>query len=343
MTTLLDPAMSIVDARARLSITALWQRLSLPGEPSKKCRSPFREDRKPSFEVSVDPSDGFEKWKDWSTGEHGDAIDFLAKARSLTNSQAIAEFCALARGATVEGGGYNGATFRKAETKKHRKIHPENFRIGTKAEFAVLSRLRSISVEGLKLASDAGLLRFGDCCGYPSWTLLDQSFRLAQSRRLDGQEFPAAGEQEERKAHTWRGSDQSWPLNCESLRRCDKAALVEGAPDMLAAFGYAFAEKKEVSVVITAMLGASCRISAAALPLFAGKQVRIFAHADDAGLQAALRWWEQLETVGANLSWFDFSSLTQENGDPVKDFNDLTSISYDDFESKRVLWEVLPS
>jgi hypothetical protein len=47
---------------------------------------------------------------------------------------------------------------------------------------------------------------------------------------------------------------------------------VEGSPDMLAAFGYAYAEGKEHSVAVIGMLGASCSISNDALPLFASQR-----------------------------------------------------------------------
>lgn len=344
MSNLILGSVSTADAKRVVTVTALWQKFGLPGEPSKKCRSPFREDRKPSFEVSVDPADGFEKWKDWSTGEHGDVIDFVAKARGITNSEAIAEVIALAGGATGKVNFYTGPSFRsKAEIKRRMRIHPENFHVGTPAELAALSRLRCISIEGLRLASEQGVLRFGNCLGHPSWTVLDHTYQLAQSRRMDGEKFPAAGELSERKSHSWHGSEQSWPLNVESLKQFDKAALVEGAPDLLSAFGYAFAERKEKGVAIIAMLGAGCEIPADVLPLFKGKQVRIFSHADDAGKEAAERWWEQLESVGADLSWFDFEGLTQENGEPVRDFNDLCRLSYEDFERERELWEgVLP-
>jgi hypothetical protein len=332
---------AIADAKHRLNITALWPMLGFPGEPARKCRSPFREDRNPSFEVSVDPSDGLEKWKDWSTGEHGDALDFLAKARGQTIKEARREFLALA--------GHGQATTAiptlrckgpepSTKTSSRRPpIHPGNFRIGTKAELVALSRLRSVSVEGLEIASTAGLLRFGRCQGHLCWTVLDSTLRLAQSRRLDGGTFEGG-----RKSHTWKGSEQAWPLNCQSLGSHDKAALVEGGPDMLAAFGCAYAEGKETSFAIVGILGASLSIPDDALALFAGKQVKLFPHADDAGAQAAERWWTQLESVGAILSWFDFNGLTQESGEPVKDFNDLCQISHQDFESKRELWEVLP-
>jgi hypothetical protein len=76
-------------AKARLRIPELWRLLNLPGEAAKSCRSPLRaDDANPSFSVF---DDGL-RWKDHATGEHGDAVDFLARARSLSLKDAIAEF-----------------------------------------------------------------------------------------------------------------------------------------------------------------------------------------------------------------------------------------------------------
>lgn len=81
-------------AKDRLRIPELWRQLGLPGEPAKSCRSPLRaDDTNPSFSVF---NDGL-LWKDHGgTGEHGDAIDFLARARNLSLKDAIAEFKRLA-------------------------------------------------------------------------------------------------------------------------------------------------------------------------------------------------------------------------------------------------------
>ncbi len=70
------------------------------------------------------------------------------------------------------------------------------------------------------------------------------------------------------------------------------------------------------------MLGASQRIHADALPMFAGKRVRIFGHDDDAGRGAVERWAAQLSLVGADVDAFRFAGLQQIGGKPVKDLND---------------------
>ena len=88
---------TIAEAKQRLSITGVWPILGLTGKPSKSCKSPFRADKRPSFSVYVG-RDGIERWKDHATGEDGDAISFLAKARGIDNKQATREFLELAAG-----------------------------------------------------------------------------------------------------------------------------------------------------------------------------------------------------------------------------------------------------
>jgi hypothetical protein len=56
-------------AKEELPIPALWHLLNLAGKPGKSCKSPFREDRNPSFSIYDDGR----KWKDHATGQGGDA------------------------------------------------------------------------------------------------------------------------------------------------------------------------------------------------------------------------------------------------------------------------------
>ena len=71
------------------------------------------------------------------------------------------------------------------------------------------------------------------------------------------------------------------------------------------------------------MLGAVQRIHADALPLFAGKRVRIFGHADAAGRIGVTQWARQLAGAGAKVDAFTFAGLRQANRIPVKDLNDF--------------------
>ena len=82
-------------ALGKLSIADVWRLLGLQGEPprrDKAVRSPFRDDKHPSFSIYANGK----QWKDHGTGEGGDAADFLAKAKNLSNSEACRELVYLA-------------------------------------------------------------------------------------------------------------------------------------------------------------------------------------------------------------------------------------------------------
>jgi hypothetical protein len=90
------------------------------------------------------------------------------------------------------------------------------------------------------------------------------------------------------------------------------------------------------------MLGGCARIHADALPMFAGKRVRIFQHVDDTGENAANRWTEQLAEARADVDAFSLAGLRRTDGAPVKDLCDLAAIHADDFEDHRCLWNLFP-
>jgi hypothetical protein len=86
---------TISEAKNRLPIFALWKILNLNGEPPAKdgvYRSPFREERNPSFSIFANGT----RFKDHATGERGDAITFYAMARGIGNREATKEFLTLA-------------------------------------------------------------------------------------------------------------------------------------------------------------------------------------------------------------------------------------------------------
>jgi CHC2 zinc finger len=132
---------TLADAKARLTIHGLWRHFGFNGEPTASCHSPFRDDRKKSFSVF----DGGTRWKDFSTGESGNAVDFLQRASGLSQKEACRKFIELA-----------GGTFRSAprpawprrSEAKPKPIFPD-FSIGTAEDFKQLARLRNVSREGM--------------------------------------------------------------------------------------------------------------------------------------------------------------------------------------------------
>ncbi len=77
---------SIEEIKARYTIENAWKDEGLPGAPARSCRSPFREERHPSFSVY----DEGRKWKDHAAGDGGDVLDFVAKARGCPPAEALA-------------------------------------------------------------------------------------------------------------------------------------------------------------------------------------------------------------------------------------------------------------
>lgn len=88
----------IEEALARFTIPVLWRMFNLPGKPARSCRSPFREDRSPSFSIY----DEGRRWFDNATHEGGNAIDFLAKIKGISNPEAFLELLKMSDGPMPE-------------------------------------------------------------------------------------------------------------------------------------------------------------------------------------------------------------------------------------------------
>jgi len=208
--------------------------------------------------------------------------------------------------------------------------------VGTVDDFEQLARIRGISMESVALASKAGLIRFGTWRGARTWFVLDATRRVAQGRRVDGQPL-AQGV----KAWTLKGSQARWPVGTLESRTKPVLALVEGGPDLLAAFHFILTQERP-DVCPVAILGAEVRIHPEALPSFAGKRIRIFAHADAAGDRAAQRWAEQLAAVGADVDAFSFHGITDDDGSPTNDLNDAARLSPERRAAFRCLDAIFP-
>ena len=76
----------IEDIKARWDIPMVWRKLGLPGEPKIGMnRSPFREDRNPSFSIYANG----QKWKDHASDEQGDVIDLVQVAMDCDKHKAL--------------------------------------------------------------------------------------------------------------------------------------------------------------------------------------------------------------------------------------------------------------
>jgi hypothetical protein len=176
----------------------------------------------------------------------------------------------------------------------------------------------------LHWAQDRGVLVFGRWYGGEVYGVKDGSGRVMEIRKLDGSLFQAVGTLEERKSHAIKGSQKKWPVGIQEATACPMVVLVEGIPDFLAAHQVVIEEGRRGCVAPVSMLCASVSISDQALPFFKGKHVRLFPHADDAGVKAARKWSQQLKAAGVRkVDFYDFARLKVAPGERVKDLCDL--------------------
>ncbi len=85
----------LTEAKQRLPLSALMAQLGFGEHSKKSARCPFHEDSSASFSLYVG-DDGEERWKCFAGCGQGDAIDFLAKHRGLSNADACREYIRLA-------------------------------------------------------------------------------------------------------------------------------------------------------------------------------------------------------------------------------------------------------
>jgi len=319
-------------AKERLSVPAVWVMLGLPGRPGKSCRSPFREDRKASFSIYREGR----KWKDHSTGEGGDVADFLAAACTLSPEAACRKLIELAGGmpSFPQFPQIQREEKRKgddlSERARKREAWP-TFETPTDAELRAIAELRGLSAEGVAIAAERRLLFCADSREGRAWIVTDARRRNAQARRMDGRPW----ERIQAKAWTLPGSEAALPIGLREASSFPAIALVEGGPDLLAALHLAWCAGMEERMAVVAILGAGNRIPASSLPAFAGKRVRVFAHADKAGQSAGAAWSAQLIAAGADVDGFSFAGLSRADGGAVKDLNDFALVDVDHWEAER--------
>ena len=130
-----------------------------------------------------------------------------------------------------------------------------------------------------------------------------------------------SGTASECKAMIIRGAQAKWPIGIHESRPYPNILLCEGAPDFLAAFHFIVTQKRDKDFAPVAMLSGAYPIHTDALRLFKGKRVRIFAHNDNTGRQAAEKWKQQIAGHVAESDIFSFAPYR------VKDLNDFARLN----------------
>ncbi len=295
--------MSIEEAKDRLSIPTLAAQLFPDWKPAKCCKRPWGEDNHASFSVF----DNGRRWKDHATGEHGDAVDFLARALGLSPEDGIRRFIEMAGGGHRE----QPAPLQQApsanavaaggdsEDKKAKRAAWPVLEILSPEEEQTVSTLRHLPPVGAQWAARDAVLRGATVDGSPSWLILSACKRNAQARRLDGKPFEMGGES--LKAKTLPGSIAQIPVGCFFDVRWPLVAVVEGGPDVVAAYAAIQTLGLLDTVAVCGMLGAAMKIPPGALATFRNRRARIIQHADAAGERAADAWARQIHDAGGKV------------------------------------------
>lgn len=204
----------------------------------------------------------------------------------------------------------------------------------------VIMKVRGISIEGLELAVERGILRAGYHYNLLCWFITDERRIAAQARRIDGQRFRGANKP---KGLSLEGTVGGWPIGAAAIKPEHCSILFcEGGPDLLAAHAYIQAEGRKDSAAAVAMLGASIAIEGEALEDFRGRKVRFVTHDDDAGKASLALWSKQLHGIAAVMDSVSFGTLRRADGKPCSDLNDTLLVSADTFEKAQVLWRLVP-
>jgi hypothetical protein len=301
--------------------------------PRWKCLCPLHAEQTPSF--IIDPRKNL--WHCFGCGKGGSVIDLHATLRGISIGAAMAKLS-----------GHNGASSGKkqscalVDSKLYNAFTDERkarcrsrwpaFDTPTQREIEALAELRGLSSEGVSLTAEGGLLFCCDSREGRAYVVTDSRRINAQARRLDGRCWSAKGGA---KSWTFPGSVASWPIGLREAQTFPAIALVEGGPDLLAAFHLAWCVNREKEIAPIAVLGASMAIPTPVLPLFAGKHVRIFAHRDNEGLEAEARWWHQLHQAGVRVDRYNLSGFITVDGQCVNDVNDFVRICPYQWEAER--------
>ncbi|MEC5126658.1 hypothetical protein VSU19_07855 [Verrucomicrobiales bacterium BCK34] len=326
--------LTLEEAIERLRLPTLTRRLGIPGEIPEcdgkpvRCFFPDRHvngDRKPSFNFYK----RLTTFKCHACGIDGRGPDLISMVLGLGEKESIHRFIEMAGGIS--------AIPQPTRTKAKTLRLPNDHHAGKEEDWMSVASSRRIDAKAIALASRMGILKFGHVLGFYCWIVTDEAQIVAEARRMDGKPFPPIGSLGARKAHTLAGSKKMWPAGLmpahSDPRLFKKIALVEGGPDLLAAFHFLI-EQGDLETLPIAMLGRSCKtIHPEALRLLKERRIRIFPHNDEdgGGFEAAKHWSKTLQKVGIQPpSAFSFAGLLQADGTPVSDLNDCTTIQESD-------------
>ena len=289
------------EAREAYTIGDAWQMLRLPGEPKASCRSPFRDERSPSFTIFDDGR----AWKDHGTGDGGDVVEFIRHAIG-GDHRAVRDWLKERVGIDYYDHGDGKTPSRPAKASAPPKViqWPAEVIEGTKATWKAFADRREITYAATWAMVQSGILRFTKLKdGTKCFVVTDPENRSAEIRRLDGMTFGTS------KAYWLPGVNKSWPVGCEQLRHAPATASVlitEGPTDLLTAINLYSRYRRDhggtLSWVPMAILGAGCKaLAPEAAALIRGRHCRIVPDADPAGDRMETHWTALLRENGSSV------------------------------------------
>ncbi len=304
---------------------------------------PFHAERTASFTVMHDSGKGWH-YHCFGCGAHGDVIDLWMGRMGGNFQDALRSLAGIAGLSPLPGDWKPRARPLPVVAEAPRKeiVWPRLRRLSD-ATCEELAAQRGLRPEGVMAARAAGLIwgcnvgvlgkthagergrvygdaaiaakesRLEEVCR--CWVVYDGAQKCMQFRRLDGRKWKAWNAETRRKEESFKSDtlgSTKWPQGVGLIGGRTRVVLVEGGPDLLAAFDFLeFAGRLKDTAVVEAV-SASVHFEEEAMSLFAHKRVRIFSHFDKldprtgrrAGWEAAARWIEELTDAGAEVdSW----------------------------------------
>jgi len=277
------------EAREKFTIADAWQMLGLPSEPKPSCKSPFRDEKSPSFSIHADGK----AFKDHATGDGGDVIEFIRLAIAGDHRD-VRQWLSDRIG--------NHTPVNPPQAAKDIEW-PAELVQGTTATWKAFARLRDITYPATWSMVQAGVLRFCKIDGVKCFVITDDSRMAAEIRRMDGKPFTVS------KAYPLRGVNKSWMPGIELLKKATletSVLITEGATDLLAAIDlysrYRRCDDGNHSWQPVAMLGAGCKqLHPQAKIILKGRHVRLVPDADPAGDKMADHWTKALRKIGCSV------------------------------------------
>lgn len=217
-----------------------------------------------------------------------------------------------------------------------RMFRAEQLKLPPQHYFEVIARARGLHWTGIKMAHDAGCLRFcqaqwrADGDKFNCYAVLDVEHPCnVQFRRMDvnpdtGKALPFW---RDTKVMGWKGNQGNWPVGIDVALNHKSATilLVEGTGDFLAGWDI---RNQGHDVIPVALFGASNSISPQALPFFERREVILVQQHDPAAEVACQRWQQQLTQAHAkHRTWLvpedgaDLNNFVSAGGDVESIFN----------------------